>query len=183
MRVVATTSRPLLKLSMAAVGLAGMGSFAFASVGVGQAGGSVTHVAKSKAKTTKPAKKKASGCSSYHAGSKGVTQTFCTGKAVVKITVGTATTTIKGGTCAVSGAFFTVNAGVVVGLTFKGTKPNYFGMDAPQASGAFSNATLAYVVGGTSGLLTKNSGDTNHKTGTFTGTDLSGNAVSGTFTC
>jgi hypothetical protein len=158
-----------------------MGSFAASVTGAGGAGASVSHVAKAKAKGK--AKKKASGCSSFHPGSKGVTQTFCTGKAVIKITIGSATTSIKGGTCAVSGAYFTVNAGVVVGPTFKGTKPNYFGMDASQAPGAFSNATLAYVVAGTSGLLLKNSGVTNHKTGTFTGTDLSGNPVSGSFTC
>lgn len=179
MRAVATDLRPLLRLSVATVGLAGMGSFALSVAGAGDAGASIAHVAKA----AKHAKKKASGCSSFHPGSKGVTQSFCTGKAVIKITIGATTTTIKGGTCEVSGAYFTVNAGVVVAPTFKGTKPNYFGMDAPKTSGAFSNATLAYVVGGTSGFLSKNSGTTNHKTGTFSGTDLSGNAVSGSFTC
>jgi hypothetical protein len=175
-----SSTRPLLKLTVAAIGLAGMGSFAVSIAGVGGAGASLTHVAKSKSKSPK---KKASGCSSFHPGSKGVTQSFCTGKAVIKITIGATTTSIKGGTCAVSGSYFTVNAGVIVGPTFKGTKPNYFGMDASQAPGAFSKATIAYVVAGTSGLLIKNSGMTNHKTGTFTGTDLNRNSVTGSFTC
>ena len=125
------------------------------------------------------------GCASYKPGKNGVIRDFCNGKAVVKVVAGGTTTTIKGGTCALSGGYFTVNAGVVVDTTFKGPKPNYFGLDAPPHATTFSNAVLAYAVKGTGGYATKNTGTlaTNHKSGTFTGTDLSGNAVSGSFSC
>jgi hypothetical protein len=126
-----------------------------------------------------------SGCASFKPGKNGVVRDFCNGKAVVKVVVGTSTTTIKGGTCASSGGYFTVNAGVVVDPTFKGSKPNYFGLDAPPHTTTFSNAVLAYAVNGTGDYATKNSGTvaSNHKSGTFSGTDLSGHAVSGSFTC
>jgi hypothetical protein len=131
------------------------------------------------------AQKKASGCTSYKAGSKGVIQTFCGGNAVIKLTTGTTTSTIKGGTCGVSGGYFTVNAGVVVSSSFKGAKPDYFGLNAPPKATTFTNATLAYVVNGVGGAVTKNSGTVaaNHKSGTFTGTELTGIPVSGSFTC
>ncbi|HWE65828.1 MAG TPA: hypothetical protein VG298_04215 [Acidimicrobiales bacterium] len=174
---------------MAALGVLGMGSFALNVVGVVSAGAAVSSV--EKAKATKHPKRKpkpatASGCSSFHPGSKGVIQTFCTGKGVIQLTVGAVTTTIKGGTCAISGGSFTVNAGVVTSSAFKGTKPNYFGL-AAQGGGAatFTNAVLAYTAGGVGGAVTKNTGTiaANHKSGTFTGTDLEGAAVSGSFTC
>jgi hypothetical protein len=131
------------------------------------------------------APKKASSCTSYKAGSKGVIQTFCGGKAVITLKTGTTTSTIKGGTCGVSGGYFTVNAGVVTSSSFKGTKPNYFGLDAPPKATTFTNAVLAYAVNGVGGAVTKNSGTVaaNHKSGTFTGTELTGTPVSGSFTC
>jgi len=129
--------------------------------------------------------KSSSGCASYKPGKKGVVRDFCNGKAVVKVVVGTTTTTIKGGTCASSGGYFTVNAGVVVDTTFKGSKPNYFGLDAPPHATTFSNAVLTYTVSGTGSYATNNTGTvaSNHKSGTFSGTDQSGHAVSGSFTC
>ena len=129
--------------------------------------------------------KKASSCTSYKAGSKGVIRTFCGGKAVIKLTTGTTTSTIKGGTCGVSGGYFTVNSGVVIDSSFKGAKPNYFGLDAPPKATTFTNAILTYAVNGVGGAVTKNSGTVaaNHKSGTFTGTELTGTPVSGSFTC
>ncbi len=126
-----------------------------------------------------------SSCSAYTAGKKGVVRTFCSGSASVTLTAGGTTTVIKGGTCGKSGNYFTVNAGVVVSSSYKGSKPNYFGLDAPPTATSFTNAILSYAVGGTSGYATSNSGTVaaNHKSGTFSGTDLEGKAVSGTFTC
>ena len=112
-------------------------------------------------------------------------RTFCTGSATATVTAAGTTTLMKGGSCATSGGYFTVNVGVVTGPQFKGAKPNYFGIDVPPTATAFSNATLAFAVNGTGGYATTNSGTVaaNHKSGTFSGTDLEGQTVSGSFTC
>lgn len=130
-------------------------------------------------------KKTHSTCSAYKAGKHGVIRTFCTGPATATVTTAGKTILIKGGTCGKSGKYFTVNVGVVVSPTYKGSKPNYFGLDVPPTVTSFTNAILSYVVGGTGGYATSNSGTVtaNHKSGTFSGTDLSGNSVSGSFTC
>jgi hypothetical protein len=131
------------------------------------------------------AKKAASSCSRYKAGRNGVVRTFCTGKATATITAGGATTVIKGGSCEKSGNYFTVNVGVVVGPGFKGAKPNYFGLDVPPTATAFTNAILSYTTSGVSGYASTNSGTVtpDHKSGTFSGTDLQGASVTGSFTC
>jgi hypothetical protein len=92
---------------------------------------------------------------------------------------------IKGGSCGKSGNYFTVNVGVVVSPNYKGTKPNYFGLDVPPTATSFTNAILSYDVHGVGGYATSNSGNvaSNHKNGTFSGTDLQGNSVSGSFSC
>jgi hypothetical protein len=92
---------------------------------------------------------------------------------------------IKGGTCGKSGNYFTVNVGVVVSPIYKGSKPNYFGLDVPPTATSFTNAVLSYATGGVGGYATSNSGTvtSNHKSGTFSGTDLEGKTVSGSFTC
>ena len=134
------------------------------------------------------AKAKKSGgtsCSAYKAGKNGVIRTFCTGPATATVTTTAGTTVIKGGKCGKSGSYYTVNVGVVVGSNYKGAKPNYFGLDIPPTATSFTNAILSYAVGGVGGYATSNSGTvtSNHKSGTFSGTDLDGNHVSGTFTC
>ena len=126
-----------------------------------------------------------SSCSSYKPGRNGVVRTFCTGSATAVVTAAGTTTVMKGGTCGKSGNYFSVNVGVVTATTFKGSKPNYFGIDVPPTATSFNNAILSYAVGGAYGYATTNSGTvaSNHKSGTFSGTDLQGNAVSGSFTC
>ena len=130
-------------------------------------------------------KKSGSSCSAYKAGKHGVIRTFCSGTATATVTDAGTTTEIKGGTCGKSGNYFTVNVGVVTSPSYKGAKPNYFGLDVPPNATTFSNAILSYAVGGTSGYASSNSGTVaaNHKSGTFSGTDLQGQAVSGSFTC
>lgn len=112
-------------------------------------------------------------------------RTFCTGPATATVTAAGTTTVMKGGTCGKSGNYFSVNVGVVTATTFKGSKPNYFGIDVPPTATSFKNAILSYTKGGAYGYATTNSGTvaSNHKSGTFSGTDLQGNAVSGSFTC
>lgn len=130
-------------------------------------------------------KKSQSTCSAYKAGKKGVIRTFCSGTATATVTSAGTTTVIKGGTCGKSGNYFTVNVGVVVSPIYKGSKPNYFGLDVPPTATSFTNAVLSYATGGVGGYATSNSGTvtSNHKSGTFSGTDLEGKTVSGSFTC
>ena len=130
-------------------------------------------------------RKSHSTCSAYKAGRKGVIRTFCSGPATATVSTGGTTTVIKGGTCGKSGNYFTVNVGVVVGPGYKGPKPNYFGLDVPPGATTFSNAILSYAVHGAGGYATSNNGTVaaNHKSGTFSGTDLEGTSVSGSFTC
>ena len=130
-------------------------------------------------------KKAKSTCSAYRAGKNGVIRTFCSGSATATVTTAGETTVMKGGTCGTSGSYFTVNIGVVVGAGYKGSKPNYFGLDVAPTATAFTNAVLSYAVGGAGGYATSNSGSvtSNHKSGTFSGTDLTGKAVNGSFTC
>lgn len=130
-------------------------------------------------------KKSPSTCSASKAGKNGVIRTFCSGHATATVTTAGTTTVIKGGTCGKSGNYFTVNVGVVTSPSYKGAKPNYFGLDVPPTATSFTNGALAYAVGGTGGYATSNSGTVtaNHKSGTFSGTDLEGKAVTGSFTC
>ncbi len=130
-------------------------------------------------------KKVNSTCSAYKPGRNGVIRTFCSGSATAAVTTAGTTTVIKGGTCGKSGNYFTVNVGVVVSPNYKGSKPNYFGLDVSPTATSFTNAILSYAAGGVGGYATSNSGTValNHKNGTFSGTDLEGKAVSGSFTC
>jgi hypothetical protein len=157
-------------LALAALTVGALATTSLETIGAGSAGASVL-AAKS--------------CASYSPGKSGVTQTFCTGKGSVKITQGATTATVAHATCAVSGGFNTVNAGVVVGPAFKGAKPSYFGFEAPTSSKSFTNAVLAYTVNGTKAAVLKNTGtvSANGKSGTFTGTTLTGAAVSGSWSC
>ncbi len=170
------SAAPGLRLTAATVGsvLLGLGLVASTVfLAAGPAAGANRH------------KKSHSTCSAYKAGKNGVIRTFCTGPATATVTAAGTTTVIKGGTCGKSGNYFTVNVGVVTGPGFKGSKPNYFGLDVPPTATTFSNAVLAYAVGGAGGYATSNSGTVaaNHKSGTFSGTDLQGKTVSGSFSC
>ena len=130
-------------------------------------------------------KKASSTCSAYKAGKNGVIRTFCSGSATATVTAAGTTAVMKGGSCGKSGNYFTVNVGVVTSPNYKGSKPNYFGLDVPPTATSFTNAILSYAVGGAGGYATTNSGTVapNHKSGTFSGTDLQGKTVSGSFTC
>ena len=153
--------------------LIGLGPVASSTILIAGPAGAKTH------------KKPSSTCSAYKAGKNGVIRTFCSGPATATVTTAGATTVIKGGTCGKSGSYFTVNIGVVVGSSYKKAKPNYFGLDVPPTATSFTNAILSYAVGGTGGYATSNTGTvaSNHKSGTFSGTDLEGKTVSGSFTC
>jgi hypothetical protein len=172
---ISNVAAPRLRTALAAAGsvLVGVGLAASAAFVVTAPAGASSH------------KKASSTCSAYKAGRHGVIRTFCTGRATATVTSGSTTTLIKGGSCGKSGHYFTVNVGVVVGPSYKGHKPNYFGLDVPPTATTFTNGILSYAVGGVGGYATSNSGtvSSNHKSGTFSGTDLQGKAVSGSFKC
>jgi hypothetical protein len=125
----------------------------------------------------------AANCSKYPPGSPGVIRTFCDGPAIVKLSVGAAAYTFTGGSCSTTGNVFTLNLGVVAGRDLAGPKPDYIGMTANTANGAFNDAVLAVNAGGKGYAVTQNSGEVAATGGNFTGKAVTGEAVSGTFTC
>ena len=165
------------------VGSKGIGTFGSILMGLALVASTTLLIAGPAA--AKSHKKVKSSCSAYRAGKNGVIRTFCSGPATATVITAGGSTVIKGGTCGKSGSYFTVNVGVVVGPSYKGPRPNYFGLDVPPTATAFTNAVLSYAVGGAGGYATSNSGNvaSNHKSGTFSGTDLTGKAVNGSFSC
>ena len=123
-------------------------------------------------------------CASYPSGTPGVIRTFCDGSATVKVNVAGVDHTLTGGTCSTS-PVFSVNLGVVSDNQLGGPKPDYFGLTvmAPAADGSFTNGVLVVTVGGKSYPVTKNSGTTSPTGGSFSGTSLKGEAITGSFTC
>ena len=125
----------------------------------------------------------AADCGKYPTGSEGVIRTFCDGPAVVKLSVAGVAHTLSGGSCQITGNVFTLNLGVVAGPDLAGPKPDYIGMTAETANGPFTNAVLAVNVGGKGYAVTQNSGEIAARSGSFTGKAITGEAISGTFTC
>ena len=126
-------------------------------------------------------------CSGSSAGAGGVLQTFCDGSAKATVVVDGASHDVGGGDCVTSGGFFTLNAGVITGTDFSGTKPDYLGALLPQKDGAFTagpgDATVSFAFDGTSTTLTGISGTHDAKGGSFAGTTLDGKKATGSFTC
>jgi hypothetical protein len=123
-------------------------------------------------------------CGKYPPGAPGVVRTFCDGPAVVKLTVAGQPRTLTGGTCSTTGGVFSLNLGVVAGPELAGPRPDYFGLTAPSASGAFTNAVLALNIDGKGYALTENTGQVGAAGGSFTGKAMGGGPdVAGTFTC
>jgi hypothetical protein len=122
-------------------------------------------------------------CSKYPKGSPGVINTFCDGKAVVKLTVGGVPHTLSGGSCSTSAGLFALNLGVVSGPELAGPKPDYVGLTAQNETGPFTNAVLAINVDGKAYAVTENTGTVSPAGGSFSGKALGGEPVAGSFTC
>jgi hypothetical protein len=123
-------------------------------------------------------------CGSYAPGTPGVIRTFCTGTATAKVNVAGTDYVVKGGTCEMQGAMFSLNIGVVAGPDLGGPKPDYVGLTTNGDNGHFDNAILAVTVGGKGYALTSNSADVTPTGGTFQGTAFGdGTKVTGSFTC
>ncbi len=123
-------------------------------------------------------------CAAYPPGSPGVVRSFCSGPAVVKLTINGKDHILKGGTCSTDGGRFTLNLGIVAGPGLAGPKPDYVGLTANVGSGPFTDAALNVHYAGKAYALTHNTGQVAPSGGNFTGTGRRGRSkVSGTFTC
>ncbi|MCU1452449.1 MAG: hypothetical protein JWN46_595 [Acidimicrobiales bacterium] len=124
------------------------------------------------------------GCGTYKDNKGGVLRTFCDGSAKVQATAGGKTYTVNGGTCDLLGGYFNLNAGVVSGPDFKGSKPDYVGLLLPTKAGPFARATATVTVGGTGYALVENTGTHDSKSGEIHGTSYGDKVkVDVTFTC
>ncbi|QXC62940.1 hypothetical protein KSP35_09230 [Aquihabitans sp. G128] len=150
-------------------------------------GGGATTTSASKGGSSGGSGSGASGCGEYSPGKDGVLQTFCGGSASVTFESAGTSQTIEGGTCEVSGGFFTLNAGVITGPDFSGAKPDYAGILLPEDDGAFAaeagDAVASYAIGGTSESLTELSGTHDASGGSFSGKAIGGGEVKATFSC
>jgi hypothetical protein len=124
-------------------------------------------------------------CDAYKVGDKGVSATWCGGKAVAKLNVGGKDYTLSGGTCAKDGASVTLNIGVQSTGGIEGAKPDYIGLTVFNPKpGPYYNAPLKMVLDGKEMSVNPNHGDFNAKDGTIEGeTRFSHQVVKGTFTC
>ena len=111
---------------------------------------------------------------------------FC-GPAKAVVRVGSKTVRFSGGECRVVGGHFTINIGTSVGATFKGPRPDYFGMTTQTAKAGKQRApAIAITFGGKGTALWKQSAVLARglKRGTFTGkVFFKTTPVSGSFTC
>lgn len=123
-------------------------------------------------------------CAAYPMGSPGVVRTFCSGPAVVKLTINGAEHLLKGGSCASTGAIFSLNLGVVSGPGLAGPPPDYIGLTVSAPPGPFNDGALTVHYGGKAYLLPHNSGQAAPTGGEFSGVARKGHAkVSASFTC
>lgn len=127
----------------------------------------------------------ASGACGSLDGEDGVIRSFCDGSATVTFDIGGTKGEIGGGTCELSGGYFTLNAGTVVDGTFKGTKPDYAGILLPPEDGPFTSeaVTLTITHEGTATIVSQVTGTHDAKSGSFEGTTIEGEKVTGSFTC
>lgn len=188
---------PLCALSASIAMLAGCGSSSSSASTTASTTASSTSVAPSSSTDSSSSSSSAassaapsggtSSCSKYKGGEGGVIRTFCDGSATATITLAGHENTLKGGTCAQSGGYFTVNIGVVAGPDFTGTKPDYLGLLLPPAGGAVSSQTFAGAAGGTRFLVTGGTGSVSpdFKTVSLTGNNAlaGGSAVAVTVHC
>ena len=114
-----------------------------------------------------------SGCNAKD-GKDGIVRTFCDGPATVSFTVGNKSGQVTGGTCALGGGYFSVNAGTVIDATFKGTKPDYAGFLLPPDSGDFTSTavTASITSNGETTVVRNVTGTHDTKSASFTGSDM-----------
>jgi hypothetical protein len=124
-------------------------------------------------------------CAAYPKGAPGVINAFCGGPAKVNVTVDGKAYALAGGTCAgqAGPGTFTLNLGVMGTRELAGPLPDYFGITALPASGAFTGAALLVHVGGRAYAVTSNSGTVSPTGGTFSGVTRGGHKVQGAFSC
>lgn len=111
---------------------------------------------------------------------------FC-GSAKATVHAGSKTFHFSNGNCQIASGYFTVNIGTAASPTFKGTKPDYFGITAEKAkAGTQANVAIALRSGGKDYLVVRSSLKLagGLKKGTFTAQVVFTHAkVSGSFSC
>jgi hypothetical protein len=125
------------------------------------------------------------GCGAYPKGAPGVINTYCNGPAKVTVSIdGQPPHALTGGTCVLttSGAF-TLNLGVLATRELAGPRPDYVGLKAPIAQGAFDGGGLVVVLGKKIYVVNTNHGVVSPTGGSFAGTTRRGRKVVGSFTC
>lgn len=86
----------------------------------------------------------AGSCSSYKGGEGGVVRVFCDGPAKATVNADGKAATFTGGTCTDAPQGWSANFGVVTGIDFSGTRPDYFGVLSTSSS-----TLLTSVIDGT----------------------------------
>jgi hypothetical protein len=111
---------------------------------------------------------------------------FCDGPAAAKVTIGSTTTTLSGGSCDEAEGQLAINFGVVVSIDFPASKqrPDYVGAILEPKTGATSAFTAR--VGGTGGIVLNPKGTVGvgNKSATISGALMQGgSAVTVDVTC
>lgn len=119
----------------------------------------------------------ASACGDYKAGQGGIIQVFCGGPATAKVTMGTTTRDLTGGSCGEQAGGFGIDFGAVAGPAYPSgkAKPDYLGATIDDRSGAVIAFTIN-LNGTSNGLITNGTAtiSADKKTATLTGTQLQG---------
>lgn len=128
-----------------------------------------------------------SGCGSVQAGQGGIIQVFCNGPGDAKITMGSASKELTGGSCTEQSGQFAINFGAVAGPDFPAgqTKPDYLGALVEDGSGTL-NAFTVIINGTSSGVIVNRTAtvSADKKSATLKGQRLSDSApVTVTVTC
>lgn len=113
---------------------------------------------------------------------------FC-GTAKASAKVGARTFRFAGGACATSGPYFTINIGTLLTNSVAGARPGpttYFGATVtPPSTGIHLKQALGWTTGGKRYSVLKNriTVKPGLRSGTFSGSSLSGQKVTGSFSC
>jgi hypothetical protein len=114
----------------------------------GSSPASATPAATPTAMSSSPAKAGHGTCPDLKPGTAGVITSFCDGTAVVNVSVGGVSKTLRGGTCTTSAGLFVVNAGIATTHEFVGTRPDQVSVNAPPEGGSGQNTGASVVLDG-----------------------------------
>jgi hypothetical protein len=151
-------------------------------------GGSAPSTPSAQATTPPPAATGKGACAAVHAGETGVIATYCSGTAVFKVTVGSVSKEIDGGSCQTSAGLFVALGGVATDHTFVGARPDFVSVNTPPTGGGGQDTGASitlndhfYGDSGRFGGTTTFAAD--HKSLHFDGTSFAGDTATIDLTC